>query len=650
MQKLFRKYSRTLLLVFMSILLVVFLVGDSIGRGVRGQGDFDPPIGELDGKTVYTSQAHAALVDFDVAHGLGFNVPLPNVPNEHERAILAMLLLHEADKYGVKYSADSVEQALHNHQGAAVAIENMRRATNRSLSSIYESVGRVMATAALFTYQLEAIGESQPRLEHSYQQQTQEAEVRLSVIDANALVAATTTPTDEEIKANFEEGKNRTDEHTSKELKFGYRVPDRVQVEYLTVDPVELQSVVRVKEREAKRYFEQNKDKYRRPAAGPSPFDLDPAKQQQTPEMITPEFEEVKEKVKEDYRVVEAIETAQRRVNEIEAEARRPWDSVPMGADGKRSAPPADAIQSFESLRDRFSSDMTVTYHRTELVDVFALRREPGFGRASVMINRRPTPATTLAFRVAPLNPTPSEELPTLQINEPGPVVFESRPGPNGQLAPQQAFVFRVIQAIPSGPPASVDEVRDKVVENIRAARAFALAGEQAEKLAARAREVGLDEAVAQDEGLRKLLGADSSATSQPATVEAALKKLTPTSPEKFRRQAGYIQNVGFSTELNEAVFKLADQSDSAAHKVVAVPIATTRQWVVAELIRVKPIYRGEFDSQRDQLERQAAYPSQQQFAVGWLDPENIIRRTGFKARETIGKSEEEAEKKPQGS
>lgn len=640
MQKLFRKYSRTLLLIFMSLLLVVFLVGDVIGRGANGPGETDIAIGTLDGKTVYLSHARQALTEFELTRSLGFPAPMVNSPNEQERAIMSLLLLHEADKHGVRVSGAQVQEMLKGAQVPPEALDRARRMTNRSLNSIYDSVGRVLATLTLFGYQAEAAaGESLPRLEQSFRNETQDAEVRLSVIDSKAFLPVMAPPSDEEIKTHFEDGKNRSDEHTEKELKFGYRIPDRVQLEYLTVDPAELQSVVRVKERDVKRYFDQNKDKYRRPATGPSPFDLNQSNPATT-EMITPEFEEVKDRVKEDYRAIEALETAQRRVNEIHAEARRPWDSMPI-VDGKRAAPPAESIVSFESLRAKFATDIAVTYRKTDLIDVLALRREPGLGRASFTVNRRPIPVSTLAYRVAPLNPTPDEELPTLLLNEPSPVVFDARPGPNGQMAPSQAFVFRVTQAIPAGPPSTVDEVRDKLVENLKTARAHALAGEQANLLAVRAREVGLDQAVMDAADLKKLLGADSAASSQPADVQAALKKLEPFTPERFRRQAGFIPNLGFARDLNEAVFKLiderADASSSPARQVLVVPLANSYKWIIAEVIRVKPIYRGEFESQREQLEQRAAYPAQQRFYMSWLEPRNIVKRTGFQPRDLLG-------------
>jgi hypothetical protein len=50
----------------------------------------------------------------------------------------------------------------------------------------------------------------------------------------------------------------------------------------------------------------------------------------------------------------------------------------------------------------------------------------------------------------------------------------------------------------------------------------------------------------------------------------------------------------------------------------------------VAELLEVEPIYRGEFEQRRAELEQQSRWARFQQFWGAWFSPENIFQRAGF--------------------
>ena len=90
---------------------------------------------------------------------------------------------------------------------------------------------------------------------------------------------------------------------------------------------------------------------------------------------------------------------------------------------------------------------------------------------------------------------------------------------------------------------------------------------------------------------------------------------------------------MGYAPGLHEAVFALADETGpdpGAGHRVVVVPITGTRKWVVAELLEVEPIYRGEFEQIRREMERQNSWYQGRLFGGAWFSPENIISRAGF--------------------
>ena len=99
--------------------------------------------------------------------------------------------------------------------------------------------------------------------------------------------------------------------------------------------------------------------------------------------------------------------------------------------------------------------------------------------------------------------------------------------------------------------------------------------------------------------------------------------------------QASPLKDVGYSPNLHEKVFSLADESGPDAtegQRVLVAPLAKTRKWAVVELLEVEPIYHGDFEMQREELEQQAAWIQGQVFYQAWFDPENILRRAGYVA------------------
>ena len=626
LMKYFRKYSRVLVLVVMSLLLVVFLIGDVISRAAQSRAERDMQIAQVFGEPFYQSELRRVAMDLDLVRRLGINGPPVATDDQNEYTLAAALLIREAERLGVRISRQQVIELLRSQPGAAQRIEQVRKSYNISLNDLYATVARVLAPIELFRYQLE-IGarESLPRLEKAYRDRFQTADVRLSAIEDEAFFDQVPEPTEQELQKLFEEGRDRDPATTDDKFVFGYRIPDRVAIEYVTVDPQSLLDQIVVTTREARKYYERNKERYRRPVQGPT-LNLD----QQNPPTEIPPFEQIDKQVRDDVRRQKAIEQAQRIINRIRDELRRPWIGLP-----RDQHPPADAIPPLEQVAARYADGAQVIHRTTDLLTADALRRLPGIGRAAVVEGGRRWSIVELAFRVEGLFEPPEDDTgPYLRLNEPGPVVYEYR-GVDAQRRPlpYQAYLFRVIKVAPAGPPASLDEVRDQVVRDAKTLKAHELAGQWARRLAERARKVGLGQALAEADDLRAVLTGGS--TTQPATqpsnpqAQRWLNLLGPITPPRFTRAPGFIPQIGFAPKVHEALFELADQP-ADGHRVAAVSLATQTRWVVGELLKVHPIYRGDFEAKRPQLEAQLQFALQREFLTRWFDPDEIRRRTGY--------------------
>jgi hypothetical protein len=653
LSRLFRKYSRVLMLVVMSLLLVVFLIGDVISRAARTRSGVEAEIGRAFGKEITSLDLQRTHGKLDLLGKLGFadravdpvqrlawNLVAASA-HERERVLAWYLLMEEARQMGVHVGREEVVALLGSQGIGGNYLARVRDDSNRSLDSIYRLAGAWLSIFKVEQIHAGALGGSLPRAEIAYRDEAQEALVKLAVIESTAFLPSVAEPTEEEIQAYFEEAKARETAHEEDRLVFGYRQPDRVQVEYLTVDPGRIQNKVSVRGREARRYYEQNKQKYVERVPRPTASSTQPVWQQYDEVQRT--YEEVEEQVREDCRAEKAIQEAQRLVNRMRDEARRPWEAAPRGEDHFRVAPADDALVSFEELRDKHSDLYEVSYGRTELLDIAGLQGAPGLGRASFQLGADPrnrVSAAALAFRVKGLvEADPEDAVSALNLFEPSRLLFESRRDrETRQQLPYQAYFFRVIRVKPSGPPDSIDLVREKLVQDLRLLKAHELAGERAQQLATSARAAGLETAVESAEDLKKLLAAaEEWASTQPEEVRGTsfgyTRYLVPFTPiGSFTRTPRHVGYVGLVPTLHKQVFALADSQPSTGpvHRVALVQVTEDQKWVVAELEEIKPIYAGDFEKRQVDLARATEYQERLHLMQAWYDTENILRRTGF--------------------
>jgi hypothetical protein len=635
LSKFLRKHSRALLMVFMSLLLVAFLIPNTVqalgGRGREGS----MKLGEAFGHSITTDDVRRASADLQVVSHAGL---LPQLP---EDALLDYyLLMEEARRMGVRVGADEVRAGLTERirnsrpdVNPDEVLRQIQRFTHRSYEQIYEVIGRWLAVDRLVVLQGSAITDSLPRLELDYRDRTQEAVTRVSVIADEAFLHLVAEPTEEELQAFFDQCKDRKTAHTETELVYGYRLPDRVQIEYLTVDPQKVKDRITIQAVQVKRHFEENAHRYTKP----DPLASQPAEGEVPQVPMT--FEEARDRVREDYREARAVEITQSLVNDMHGEARRPWGASPRREDGF-AEPPAGGVVSLEELRQKFSATYEVEYGQTGLVSAEELKRMSGFAAANLIAGRQLVRMPELALRVKGiLEKDPNDGKPTFNVLEPGPVVLTGPLDPaTGRFAPYQAYLFRVIQVAPSGPPESLDLVRDRLVRDWKLVQAHELARQQAEALATHARGVGLTAAVEQAAELTGILTTAEQAATQPADgspprlVPQYLQNLQPFTPPGLTRQSTFVQRLGRVTNVPRAIFDLASAptDDAAPHRIASLPMASQHKWVVAELVEIKPIYAGAFQGQLPEASLRSIRDDWQRFYLEWRNPDNVKQRTGF--------------------
>ncbi len=641
--KFFRRYSRILVLVLMSLLLVVFLVGDVVGRQISSPIDTGRVIGEAFGEKLRLGEYFRSNAELEV---LGMFRPLQidlvslfRGEDEQGAVMTYLLLTKEAQRLGVRVSEEEVKEALAQGGVQGSYIDEIRRRSGMSLANVYGAIGKALSVIRAAELQFAAAMETTPRLRAAYRNRMQKLDLRVSIITAAALRSQIPEPGDEALREFFEQAKNRDTAHTDTELVFGYRIPDRVRIEYLTVDPNALvdDPDLRVSEREMRRFYEDNVTRYNLPPS------TNPASQPalKTFDELT---DEVRAKVRADCRADKASREAQRWVNRLYEEARRPW-IAPAGEDGFRPAPAQDL--SFESLRQRFASEVPIILKRTELVTTAELSRDLGIGQARYREGDIDLKVPELAMRVKGLyTPQPNERAPVLNVNEPAPIVALMRPYPANpaRFVPVQLYLVRVIEVAPAGPPESLDAVREKVREDYITLKAFELAGEYARQLAEQARQTGLVSAVEQAAELRRILAeADEAAAAEtePAATQpvkpptAYIENLGPFIPQaSLTRQSRFLPKVGaVPATLRDELFKLVSEPEATtqtAHRVAVAASTSNQHWIVAQVEQVQPLYEGDFAKQRDLFAQMSEQGQIRAIWGGWFDPANVRRRAKF--------------------
>ncbi|MGE3182128.1 MAG: hypothetical protein AB7N71_10890, partial [Phycisphaerae bacterium] len=544
-------------------------------------------------------------------------IPLPR------DTVATALLLAEAKKMGIRIGVDQVKQALISRwQGEVAAnVEALMQRYNASENSIYQFIGDGMSVAQMITIQSFAAGESFARAKMTYRDQNESAVFSQSTIDVEALLEDVADPTDEEARAFFESRKDidvATLTNTD-ELTFGYRLPDRVKVEYITIDP-SLIKIDRIRTSDVRTYFEENKQLYTKdgildPTAGP---DTKPPK-------VPMEFEEAETQVRADYRVYKAIQEASRIMDILRAEAFEPWLGQPLSKDGFLTAPakPVTLRELYEKYKDEYplNYNLTALSNKQELQETFSPRVPTMSGAGG----RRLT-LPDYAFRVSGLFvPEEEDHQSVLAPNEPSQVLMTQNYVIQRSL-PYQPYLFAVLETDPAGPADNFETQKEQVKRDLKLQRAYDLAREQAEKLAARAKEVGLQQAYDEADALRQLVAPANADAVQSDMQTRQLQILKPSKIfGKYTRSTPSLQNVGAARGIADDIFALAAQP--GPHRVGAIGIPAARKWIVVEMEEVQPLYAGDFE-QRVQSVR--GFQEQFQVQMGFFDPQNVKLRTGF--------------------
>ena len=308
-------------------------------------------------------------------------------------------------------------------------------------------------------------------------------------------------PSEEELKTHFEAYKAYDPGGDSEEnlYGFGYRLPDRVEMEYLKIDLTGAQALVEQefmqmspsdREETVQRYWENNRQKFR------IPLPADPAQANQPPAYREPEFDEVAVKAADMWKKQRAREKARTILNGTLAQVTLVGDK---SLKAEQMAQAAGEYETFAS--EQQGEELNVVYGKTDFLSAESMRSEPDFERTySGAWGRQQQGLLEMLFNCKPLRKGPVSllDFPPLKLYETAGPLWTS--GFSGDTT--AVYLMRIIGVDRSRLPSSLDDeglhgadetaavksetnaLRERVKEDWKNLQAYALVKRQAKVFA----------------------------------------------------------------------------------------------------------------------------------------------------------------------
>ncbi|MFQ5591718.1 MAG: hypothetical protein ACE5HE_11180 [Phycisphaerae bacterium] len=633
MLKFFRKHNKTLLAVFMALLMIVFVGGQAL------QSLFTPETNLIVAETylgrIETADQRRADASTRILAAMGLNWQHPMGGNNEPLTIVDWVLLtREAQRFQAQASIPSVKAWLGAREGDVDAVARRLRVKP---SFIYTALKELRSVQIVAQAMVGINVPSTAEVRKAVRDALDKVRVNAVVLPAEAFVDELRQFPESALTAQLEA---HLDAKPAGPLDFGYYVEPTLAVQYIKIDRAKLAASIRVPnhEKKARHYYNENREKdpaFRRPPPEPpSPDDEEPstaeeAEAEQPSPFLT--WQEGRERAMHVVREQRAEEAAEQIANWLCSYDAERWLEVERGEDLYKAAPPAVAdLDYYDSMiaqvpgtiayPEALTVVVTDEFSRAEAHDV------PEIGLAVYSPGRGATRSlAALAFRSQPIVPTIPTDAGSRYADYLS--LYQTCPYPlkdeHGNL-----YVFRVVGSTPGHSPASLAEVRDRVVKDLRLIDGYELAKSWAATL-------------------RHLEGVESLKEAYEADGE-----LASIFAEKEGHGGGYFTSTPVA-RVNRDLLNAGIDTDQTyvGGGIGMVPSEVVNEWfeleytvdhtdvyelhdraavLVVEWVETEPARFDEFEDMKGQLAGQLAARRTQAILADWFDPEQIRGRNGF--------------------
>jgi len=469
------------------------------------------------------------------------------------KTIVWVALYDEARRAGIEATRAEAENYLKSVKDAGLSAEAIQRTISQAGGGDRTKFVEALRTEMTLRMYVQWLGETlsgavDPEVRRLFAQVDERIKVRLAVLRAADFVSQVGEIPDPVIQEQFNKYKSYPPGKGPE--GFGYRIPDRVAVEYLVADPkaFEEQAKPKVTDEMIRQYYEAAKDtqylvKDEKPAeAKKDEARKDEAKKEEAkpPEKEYRPLEEVREEIRKKLVEQESAALARERMEADVAEIRaaKRGADLAIWADGKQVRRVALlGLHTPEQLAELAGIGKAVRGSETFPADAMAMMELVGQAHAKLSV---------------------------MEISEP----FV---GPS-----DECYAFRVTNIEKSREPTSLAEVRDRVVTDVRETKAFEITREKARKLLETAAEKGL------------VAAADAAKVPVTATEWFSREQPIPSVPPE----------IGASRVVVGECFRMTDEG----RQRTLVTLAENRTAVVAEWADRRPPREAGYAAQRMSL------------------------------------------------
>jgi len=672
MLKWFRKYDKHLLAALIVVLMLTFLIQDTLYS--RSHSREVEPWGTIHGRQLTTadlaeSQSVVALLSqlnpmlwqepwlillYPQQPQLArFMTQLPPLTLE-EFAILRT----EAAASGAVISDDRIHQF--EQMVSQERVNYVRRNQNVTIEQIRSALADVLRIDEMAREVMDGILISDAEVRHRIRDLQDKVEISLVSFPAKKFVEESASIPDAELLEQFEKHKN--DEPAPG--KSGYRRPRRVAIEALVIRPDAMQESVNVTDEQVRQFYRKNRERYVKADDAPAASQAaasSPASAASSAPAYKP-LREVQAEIIKEIKSSVAQKRTREHAEQVVSELSRVWTDQPRDKDGFLVRPAGvDAPDFLKQAADRFAKQygLTVEAKPFGLISVAELNDHEILGKLQPLSNQPQQYAPSeFLFRVPGFFQSEKraagagESRPQLAFFEPTPIAYAQT---NDKGETVSFCILRVTEAREPEAPKSLDEVRDLVVKDVRTNKADAIADEHAERLYAAAQSAGLKAALDADPGLRAMLSkVEKSEKEGDKPAEPADPLLTP-APFARRIQsfmgdmAAFVDGIGTSESAVAAAFEMTDPNWTSpassrpaatqvsapatqpAPKVRIVRLPESQSRVVMELKKYDSVREDAFTTTRERTRFQIAFQRRVECAKAWFNRDAIYARTQFK-------------------
>jgi hypothetical protein len=510
----------------MAVLGVVLMLAFALPTVFNGQGDAGTVVrGQLGGKKVMNREILSAQNDIQVLEAFRLGILFMYRESLDGRELLRLaldprdpathlyLLLTEAQRYGLSASDEEINSVIRDHQvepGVPLTADELRTRLEKlgiPEITLREAIRHALIVRKLGQMGMEAVHVTVPELETLADSSLSRVVVDYAVMDANLGWEGAAAPTPAAVEKQFNLYKDvvplaqqdpgsapvMIDRHT---YPFGYKYPDRVQVEWLKFDAAEIRAKFKATQEDyeqAYAYYKAHPSEFKasaasRPATAPGAGTQ--AATQSGTQAGVQSFEEVKDRLVNEQIRDRADKLMRRMVDRSLGMAGEPWKSGNTDAQGFHEPLDAGKWTSYETVANEVAKNRDYNGYKpavgrsTGWLGRAELQHLAGIGDALYTTQRDVFGFPELALKVKELQPDVSAAKRSvtsrlgLQVGVDGPVLEDK----DGNL-----YVYRVVAAEAAHAPKSLDEVRDRVVDDLKKLETYEQRQADAKALAAKA-------------------------------------------------------------------------------------------------------------------------------------------------------------------